>query len=81
MKRKASSSTSNAQSNGRSPGKPRKPDFHVWAADTRANISGDIGAAWINEDGTIHIKLNPFVVIDTGVQDMVVKLYPCDKGE
>ena len=42
----------------------RKPDYDLSAlnkADDR--LKGKVGAAWINEDGTISVVLNPFTYL------------------
>lgn len=74
MRKVKAKATTAPSDNGEAPG--RKPDYNVWAVDKKTGISGDIGAAWINEDGTVRIKLNPFVVIDTGVGAFMIKMYP-----
>ena len=62
---------------------PRKPDYNVSAMDKRDDTrnNGNIGAAWLNADGTINIKLNPFVVIDTRMHDLAITLFPKDKEQ
>ena len=51
------------------PAKPRgrKPDYWVKAMQAhgeKLDAKGKIGAAWTNEDGSISIDLNPFVVLE-----------------
>lgn len=53
----------------------RKPDYDVGALNKRTDIKGKVGAAWINDNGTITIILDPFVVL-TGGSEMVITLFP-----
>lgn len=57
---------------------PRDHDYNVCAMDkfNRA-LSGQVGRAWMNEDGTIAIKLNSFVVLDAS-KDLAIRLFPVD---
>lgn len=59
----------------------RPPDYLVSALCKQTDVKGNIGGAWINEDGTIRIRLNPFVVLDTYRQDLVVTLFPNDRDK
>lgn len=61
--------------------KPRRPDYNLSAMDKKTGCKGPIGAAWKNEDGTITLKLNPFVVLETARMELVVMLYPTNGGE
>lgn len=60
---------------------PRPPDYNVSALNKKTDMKGVIGAAWKNQDGTIRIKLNPFLVIDTSRHDLVVTLFPANKRD
>lgn len=40
---------------------PKKPDFEIHALLRGTKITARIGAAWINEDGSLHIKFEHFV--------------------
>ncbi len=58
----------------------RKPDYVVGALlkDTmlkKADCKGDIGAAWVNSDGTISVVLNPFVSLQQD-GDLLITLFP-----
>lgn len=58
----------------------KKPDFNVSAMDTTtepATKNNRIGAAWTNDDGSIRVKIDPFVVIHGG-PNMYVTLWPND---
>lgn len=41
----------------------RKPDYNLWVANKESDQKGKAGAAWKNEDGSISIQLDPYVVI------------------
>jgi hypothetical protein len=61
--------------------KGRKPDFILGGlvkGDTRdeSRINNNMGAAWIHDDGTIRIKLSPFVQLDGSFPDVVLTLFP-----
>ena len=56
----------------------RQPDFNVLAMDKNNDkvLKGTIGVAWKNQDGSIRMKINPFVVLDTRLHDLVLTLFP-----
>lgn len=56
------------------PGRP--PDYNLSALDKQTEVRGQIGVAWIQDDGRISIKLNPFVVLDTFHMDLTLSLFP-----
>lgn len=41
----------------------RKPDYNLTFLNTETGEKGTIGAAWLNEDESFSIRLNPFVVL------------------
>ena len=53
----------------------RKPDYRVAAMNKQTDMKSNIGAAWINEDKSISIVLNAFVVISGG-KDILITLFP-----
>ncbi len=55
----------------------RKPDYKLKAINKSNEKKGEIGAAWINENGIISIVLDPFVAI-RGQDDLVITLFPQD---
>lgn len=56
----------------------KKPDYSVGALDkTRDVRQPKVGVAWKNENGTITIALDPFVVLRGG-PELVVTLFPAD---
>lgn len=55
----------------------RKPDYNVHAMDKRTNQKARVGAAWVNDNGTISIVLNNFVVLQGNI-DLVVTLFVND---
>ena len=58
----------------------RTPDYNVKVLDKATNEKGRIGAGWINEDGSISIVLNTFVVI-TSSPNLVITLFSNDGKE
>ena len=53
----------------------RKPDFHVAAMDSIGR-NPRIGGAWVNEDESIYIKLDRFIVLDNKQGDLQIRLFP-----
>lgn len=56
----------------------RKPDYNVHAMDKGTEEKSRIGAAWGNPDGSISIKLNPFIAL-TSHPDLVIMLFLNDR--
>ncbi len=54
----------------------KKPDYDLAAMN---KLTGDknyrCGAAWKNDDGSISIKLDPFVVLDANHSGIVITLF------
>ena len=44
----------------------RRPDYEIKALNKDTQERGPIGAGWLNEDGSIYLKFNPFVVLPVG---------------
>lgn len=43
------------------------PDYKIMAQhNTTRREKGEIGAGWINSDGSITLKFNPYVTVPTG---------------
>lgn len=57
----------------------RRPHYRLGALHKKTEERGNVGAAWINDDGTIAIRLEPFVVLESSV-DLVLTLFP-EKGD
>jgi hypothetical protein len=56
----------------------RQPDYRLAALNKRTDEKGNnIGAAWINDNGSISIRLDSFVVL-TGSKDLVLTLFKAD---
>lgn len=56
----------------------RKPDYSIGALDkTRNARQPKVGVAWKNENGTITIAFDPFVVLRGG-PELVVTLFPAN---
>ncbi len=57
----------------------QKPDYDLSAYNRATKARGKIGAGWKNADGSITVKLNPCVVIDSdsiAMGDIAVTLWP-----
>lgn len=57
----------------------RKSDYRVAALNKVTEASANVGAAWKNEDGTIALILNDFVVLQGCCKELLVTLFPNDK--
>lgn len=53
----------------------RTPDFDVKALKKNTNEKARIGAAWANEDGSVSIVLDAFVVVPSS-PDLIITLFP-----
>lgn len=53
------------------------PDWTLSAMDPDNICKGKCGAAWNNDDGSISIKLNPFVVLEA-VDGLRIRLFPAE---
>lgn len=42
---------------------PRKPDFRLKLKDPESGATSEVGAAWLNSEGYLSIKLNVGVVL------------------
>lgn len=56
----------------------RKPDYRVSALNKATSVKGSVGAAWLNEDGTISIVLDPFIVLNDS-PNLLITLFPVTK--
>lgn len=56
------------------------PDFNVAVMNRENEVRGRVGAAWANDDGSISIALDPFVVLKgNGHGDKLsIQLFPRD---
>jgi len=62
---------------------PRKPDFRLKAMTRQGVVperKGELGVGWQNDNGSISIKLDPFVYVH-GSENLVITLFPADKEE
>ncbi len=55
----------------------RLPDYRIKALNKDTDERDYIGAAWQNDDGSIGLKFNPFVVVPVG-SDFAITLFPQD---
>ena len=61
----------------------RKPDYTLSAKTKTGGFKGRIGAAWKQDDGSIQLKLDPFVQLSgaaIAVDDIWLTLYPTDEN-
>lgn len=57
----------------------RKPDYTLGAMNkTTDEKNHSAGGAWLNENGTISITLDPFITL-TASKSLVLTLFPRDK--
>lgn len=60
--------------------KGNKPDYNLSGLNKGTDVKGKIGVGWDKPDGSISIKLNPFVVLDGSNPDLVLTLFPYREG-
>lgn len=53
----------------------RKPDYRLGAMNKSTDEKASVGAAWINEDGTISVTLQMFVTLRAN-KNLVLTLFP-----
>lgn len=56
--------------------KGRTPDFELKAMNRGTERSHRVGAAWLNENGSISINLDEFVVLSGRENTLVLTLFP-----
>lgn len=63
--------------------KATRPSHRLSVKDTDTGSVAEIGAAWLNEDGSFSVKLNPCVVISyDGLKGKYLSLFPVlEEGE
>lgn len=58
--------------------KGRTPDWNLSAMEPNNVCKGKIGGGWNNDDGSISIKLNPFVTL-RAIDDVRLRLFPYER--
>lgn len=58
---------------------PRKPDYYVAAMNSHVR-GRRIGGAWINDDGSIQVKLDPFIHLNNDDGSLQVRLFKTQEG-
>jgi hypothetical protein len=53
----------------------RKPDFNLKAMRRDTDQKNRVGAGWFNEDGSISIVLDSFIVLESHPQ-LILTLFP-----
>lgn len=56
----------------------RKPDYRFAAMNKSTDEKNNVGAAWVNPDGTISVALDSFIQL-TASKNLVLTLFPNDK--
>ena len=56
------------------------PQYRLLALNKKTEQRGKVGAGWRNEDGSISIRVNPWVVIDSN-PDVILTLFPVKPEE
>ncbi len=56
---------------------PSQPDYDVTAIAGDGSHKGRVGAAWTQPDGSIAIKLSPFVTLDASA-GVKIRLWPIE---
>ena len=56
----------------------RKPDYRLHALNKGTDEKNRIGGAWENEDGSISIRLDAFIVLQAG-PELVLTLFKEDR--
>lgn len=56
----------------------RKPDWTISALNPKTGVKGKVGAAWNNDDGTLQLKLNSFIVLQ-GSEELLIRLFPAER--
>jgi hypothetical protein len=54
---------------------PRTPTHVLKVKERRGSAKGEVGVAWLNEDGSLHVILNPCVVLSWN-DDVHITLFP-----
>lgn len=52
-----------------------KPTHNLKALNKKTNARTNCGVGWLNEDGSITIVLNPYIVMQPD-KDIVINLFP-----
>lgn len=62
---------------------PRRPHFRAAALfKSQQGKGGNVGGAWKNDDGTISLILDPFIVLSqTNNKDLLVTLFPISEED
>lgn len=53
----------------------RTPDYDVHAMNKTTDEKNRVGAAWLNENGTLSITLTAFIKLESS-EDLVITLFP-----
>lgn len=57
--------------------KPRKPDYKLKVMDKTNKNTGAIGVGWMNQDGSISLRINPGTFLHYN-PNLAIMLFPND---
>ena len=57
----------------------KKPDWNMSVVHRVTGVKGRVGVAWTKPDGSISIKLNPYVTLSGSDPDMFLTLFAYDE--
>lgn len=62
---------------------PRRPDYIIGLMNKKTDVkNGNVGAAWVSDDGTISIVFNNFIAIPCWDRDEhVCTLFPTEDSK
>jgi hypothetical protein len=61
--------------------KSRMPDYRAKALTKSTGDKGEVGAAWVNPDGSISFVLDPYITLTQNGRDLLVTLFPESGGK
>lgn len=58
----------------------RRPDFRIAVLNKKTDEkNGNIGGAWLNDDGSISLRIESFVQLPLASTDILITLFPTKK--
>lgn len=57
----------------------KAPDYNVTAFDKVTKSKNKIGAAWIQPDGSLRIKFDPFIALPADMSNVTIACWPNDR--
>lgn len=56
----------------------RKPDYRIKVLNKRTDAKGEVGAGWVNPDGSMTIVLNPCVTLSGNNAHILITAFKND---